>query len=111
MPTIEADAISGDTVESLEAVEGSGAGIRPVLDRYAAFVEAVTGFTPSDDLTADDCYRIGNRIEAFVEERHRAGEWDETVVEGYPVVESRSEVLALARLFRRCHEERVEERH
>jgi hypothetical protein len=108
MPNTEADAISSDTVESLEAVERSELDVRLAVDRYAAFIEAVTGITPDEDPSADDCYRIGNRIEAFVEERHRAGEWDETVVDAYPVVESRSEMLALARLFRRWHEERID---
>lgn len=111
MPDIEFDATSDDTDEPLEALEWSGSGVQSVLEHYAAFIEAVTGMTPSSDLSAEDCYRIGNRIEAFVEERHRAGEWDETVVDGYPVVESRAEVLALARFLRRCHEERVERRH
>ena len=78
-------------------------------DRYWEFVEAATGIRLSDEPTASDCYRIGNRLEALVEERRRRGEWTPALVEGYPDVESLAEVVGLARFFRQCHECRLEE--
>jgi len=77
--------------------------------RYAAFVELVTGIRPTEHLNAADCYRIGNRLEAFVEERKREGEWNAALVADLPDVESLEEVIALARFFRHCHDCRLEQ--
>jgi len=71
---------------------------------YRAFTESVTGIPLTEDLAAADCYRIGNRLEAFVAERQREGEWTDTLLEAYPDVESREEVVAVARFLRTCHE-------
>lgn len=78
-------------------------------NRYRGFVTAVTGIQVSADPTAADCYRIGNRIEAFIEERRRRGEWTSGLVEAYPDVESLSEIVGLARFFRRYHTCRLED--
>lgn len=78
-------------------------------DRYREFIEAATGIAVSDDPTAPDCYRIGNRLEALIEERRRQDEWTPTLVESYPDVESLPEIVGLARFFRRCHDCRLEE--
>lgn len=78
-------------------------------DRYREFIETATGIAVSDDPTASDCYRIGNRLEALIEERRRRGEWTPALVESYPDVESLSEIVGLARFFRRCHDCRLEE--
>lgn len=77
-------------------------------DQYREFIETVTGIAPPDEPTASDCYRIGNRIEAFVEEHHRLDEWTPDLVEEYPDVDSLAEILGLARFFRRCHDCRVD---
>jgi nicotinamidase-related amidase len=77
------------------------------LDRYDAFVVAVTDTRPTADATATDCYRIGNRLEAFVAEHRRTGAWTPALVEEYPDVDSLDQIYALARFFRHCHEERL----
>jgi len=77
--------------------------------RYREFVEAAIGIRLTDEPTASDCYRIGNRLEALVEERRRRGEWTPDLVEAFPDVESLAEIVGLARFFRRCHECRLEE--
>jgi hypothetical protein len=75
---------------------------------YRSFVEAVTGLTVSDDLTAGEAYTIANRIEAAVEaEYSRRGEWSSSLVEGYPDVESAEEAVAVAGLFRGYRERRL----
>ncbi|MFB6167678.1 MAG: hypothetical protein ABEJ43_02400 [Haloferacaceae archaeon] len=73
------------------------------LDRYGAFVAAVTGIRPGADVTAADCYRIGNRLEAFIAERKRTDDWTAALVEEYPDVDSLDQIHALARFFRHCH--------
>jgi hypothetical protein len=77
--------------------------------RYAAFIELVTGIRPTEHLNAADCYRIGNRLEGFVEERKREGEWNAALVADLPDVESLDEIVALARFFRHCHDCRLEQ--
>lgn len=76
--------------------------------RYARFVETTTGIRPTGDLDASECYRIGNRLEAYVEERKRHGEWTAALVADLPEVESLREVLWVARFFRHCHDCRLE---
>ncbi|MFC7018793.1 MULTISPECIES: hypothetical protein [Haloarcula] len=72
-------------------------------DEVAPFVEATTGFSLSSDLGATECYRIGNRLEGFIEARKRNGEWTSALVESHPDVNSLDEIVALARFFRACH--------
>lgn len=72
------------------------------LEYYRPFIEATTGLAVPDDLENTDCYRIGNRLEAFIAERRRDDEWDEEVVESSPVVESLEEIVWVARFFRTC---------
>jgi len=72
-------------------------------EEYRAFIEAATGISPTDGLSTSDCYRIGNRLQALIEERKRRGEWDSALVEAYPDVESLEEFFWLARFFRACH--------
>lgn len=71
--------------------------------RYRQFITETTGYTVTADPCPSECYRIGNRLEAFVEERKRAGEWSLALVDGYPEVESLDEIIGLARFFRECH--------
>ena len=77
-------------------------------DRYREFVESATGIPLVDEPTASECYRIGNRLEALVEERQRRDGAPDLVAE-YPDVESLEEIVGLARFFRRCHDCRLEE--
>jgi len=73
-------------------------------DHYDEFLRAATGVEPSDDDPCPSgCYRVGNRLEAFIEERKRRGEWGQEVVDEYPVVESTEEIIWVARFFRECH--------
>ena len=74
------------------------------VGRYRAFITRTTGIEPTDDLSASDCYRIGNHLQALVEERKRNDEWDRRVVEQYPDIQSLEEVLWIARFFRACHD-------
>ncbi|WP_435358588.1 hypothetical protein [Haloarchaeobius sp. DFWS5] len=86
------------------AIEVTDAGWQLDPERYGDFVETVTGIPLGDDLSAADCYRIRNRIEAKVDAKRRRGEWTPTVAEEYPDVESRDDILAVARFFRECHD-------
>jgi hypothetical protein len=67
----------------------------------------VTGIDVEGDLSAPDCYRIGNRLEAFIAERRREGEWTEALVDEYPDVGSVAEIVGLARFVRECHDCRL----
>lgn len=103
--------ISPDTPRAGPSADGldlSTSGWHLDASRYREFVETVTGIRLSDEPTASDCYRIGNRIEAFVEERHRLDEWTSDLVEEYPDVDSLGEILGLARFFRRWHDCRLD---
>jgi hypothetical protein len=91
------------TGPSREGLDLSGAEWHLDVERYRPFVEATTGIRPTESLSAAECYRIGNRLEALIEERRRHGEWTPALVEEYPVVESLEEILAVARFFRQCH--------
>lgn len=73
-------------------------------EEYSEFVKTVTGVTVTGNLSASDCYRIGNRLEGFIEERMRRDEWRAALVEEHPDVESLEEIRCLARFFRRCHD-------
>ncbi|PSP23256.1 hypothetical protein BRC61_03750 [Halobacteriales archaeon QH_10_65_19] len=99
--------IAPDTVRTDPEVDGldiSDSEWRLDVDRYREFVAAATGISPADDLAPSDCYRIGNRIEALVEEHKRHDEWEPALVEEYPDVESLKAFLWVARFFRACHD-------
>lgn len=89
---------------AIEGLEISDSEWRLDIGRYQEFIEAATGLSPSDGLSASDCYRIGNRLQALVEEHKRQNDWDSTLVESYPDVESLEEFVWLARFFRACHD-------
>lgn len=76
------------------------------IDRYQNFIQASTGVFPDESLSRSDCYRIGNRLQALIEERKRSNEWEPDIIEAYPEVESLDTILWLARFFRACHESR-----
>ena len=99
--------ISPETPLSTPAVEGlatTASGWELDVWHYESFIEAATGLDVDEDLSAADCYRIGNRLEALVTEHRQHGEWTDAVTERYPDVESREEILGLARFFRECHD-------
>lgn len=73
-------------------------------DPYHAFIKEATGIDFPDDPTATDCYRIGNRLEALIEEAQRHDQWNSAFVDQYPTVSTLNEIVGLARFFRRCHE-------
>jgi len=73
-------------------------------EQYRDFTEAVAGIALTADLSATDCYRIGNRLEAFIAERKRDGEWTEALLAEYSGVGSLAEIVALAQFLRTCHE-------
>jgi hypothetical protein len=75
---------------------------------YREFVESVTGMDVSDELSASQCYRIRNRLEAFIEERRRHDEWGERLAEDHPAIESLDEIVELAAFFRELYDHRVE---
>jgi hypothetical protein len=97
----------GLSTDDVVGFGGEGSVWRLDLDRYGEFVETVTGIAPHAELSASDCYRVGNRIEAFVHERRRAGTWTPDLVANYPGVDSLDQITLLARFFRRRHEERL----
>jgi hypothetical protein len=72
-------------------------------DYYEPFIEAATGISVSDDISPSECYRIGNSLESFIEDRKAKEEWNTEVVKSYPVVESLEEIFWVARFFRECH--------
>lgn len=74
------------------------------VDRYQEFLGEATGISPADGLSASDCYRIGNRLQALVEKRKRHDEWGPSLVEAYPDIDSLEEFLWVARFFRACHD-------
>lgn len=77
---------------------------QPDTDYYAPFIQEVTGVSVSDDLSNHDCYRIGNRIQGFIEKMKRDGDWNCEEIASYPVVESTEEVFCISEFFRDCHE-------
>lgn len=78
------------------------------VTRYASFIETATGISVAGDLSGSDCYRIGNRLEALISEHQQDGEWTPELAASYPDVESREEIVGLARVFRECHECRLD---
>jgi len=103
--------ISPDTSRSvppLKGLEVTKSEWRFDVSAYDAFIESATGIDVREDLSATECYRIGNRLEALVEDYQRTGEWERLHRE-YPDIESSDELVGLARFFRQCHDYRVEE--
>ena len=74
-------------------------------DDYREFIESITGISPSERLSPSECYRIGNRLEAFIDQCRRDGAWTDELIEGYPDVDSLEQIYPLARFFRQCHEQ------
>jgi hypothetical protein len=103
--------ISPDTsrsVPSLKGLDVTESEWRLDISEYVRFIESATGFEMREDLSATECYRIGNRLEALIEDYQRTGEWERLQRE-YPAIESADELVGLARFFRQCHDCRVEE--
>jgi hypothetical protein len=88
-------------IEGLEVSDGEW---RLDVARYQDFLRVTTGISPVDGLSTSDCYRIGNRLQALIEERKRQDEWDSALVESYPDVESLEALLWVARFFRACQD-------
>jgi len=100
--TVAPDAVWSDP--GIEGIDVSDTEWRLDVDRYREFLIEATGLSPADGLSASDCYRIGNRLQALVEKRKRHDEWGPELVEAYPDVDSLEEFLWVARFFRACHD-------
>ena len=90
---------------SAEGIQAADDEWRLDPSKYRAFTDSVTGIALTGELSGADCYRIGNRLEAFIAERKRDGEWTDALVEQYPDVASLAEIVALAQFLRRCHDQ------
>ena len=75
------------------------------IARFDNFLAAVGGVEGSPECEGD-CYVAGSRIERFIAESQAAGEWNESLIEAYPDVESLAEIEALALFFRTCQADR-----
>lgn len=73
------------------------------VERYAPFIREVTGISVSGGLSGNDCYRIGNRMQGFIEDMKGDDEWNSEAISSYPVVSSTEEVFWLSEFFRECH--------
>ena len=92
------------TDPDVEGLDVSGDEWRLDVERYQEFLVETTDVSPADELSASDCYRIGNRLQALVEKHKQQGEGESGLVESHPDVESLEAVLCLARVFRACHD-------
>jgi hypothetical protein len=110
MSVIETTCSSSVPDEDLDGFEVTESVWRLDVDHYRGFIESVTGISPNRNPSASDCYRIGNRLEAFIAENQRAGEWTEDLAEGYSEIDSLRQIYWLARFFRQCHEQCLEAR-
>lgn len=99
--TVTPDAVWSDP--EIEGLDVSDAEWQLDVGRYEEFLAEATGISPADGLSASDCYRVGNRLQALIEERKRNDEWGPTLVESYPGVDSLAAFLWVARFFRACH--------
>ncbi len=106
---IELSAEALGRVPSVDGVERESGTVRFDPAAHRAFVEAATGIDPAGDLSPAECYLIGNRLEALVDERTRTGEWETGTAPApdHPGIESLTDVVGLARLFRAYHAEHV----
>jgi hypothetical protein len=75
------------------------------IARFEPFLAAVAGVEGSLECEGD-CYVAGSRIEGFIAQRQAAGEWNVSLTETYPDVESLAEIEALALFFRTCQADR-----
>jgi hypothetical protein len=103
--------ISPDTsrsVPSLKGLDVTESEWRLDISEYDQFIESATGIAVGKTPSAAECYRIGNRLEALIEDYQQTGEWERLQRE-YPAIESSDELVGLARFFRQCHDCRVEE--
>ncbi len=100
--TVAPDAVWSDP--GIDGLDVSEAEWRLDVDRYGEFLVEATGISPADGLTSSDCYRIGNRLQALIEERKRQDEWEPALVDAYPDVDSLAAFVWLARFFRACHD-------
>ena len=107
MIAIETGRSSNVPDERIEGFERSGSTWKLNVDRYREFIRSATGISP-DALSRSDCYRIGNRLEALIDEKRRAGEWTTDLVAEYPDVDSLEQIYLLSRFFRQCHENCLE---
>lgn len=87
-------------------LEASGGEWRLDVERFAPFVESLTGLSVSAKLSDSECYRIRNRLEALVAERYRTGEWPQQVRDASSEAVAADDLFELARFFRVYHEER-----
>ena len=110
MKTIETTHSSSVPDEDLAGFEVADSVWRLDLDYYRGFIESVTGISPDRNPSASDCYRIGNRLEAFIDEKQRAAEWTEDLTEDYSEMDSLRQVYWLAQFFRQCHEQCLKSR-
>lgn len=108
MTVLETTRPSSVPDEGLVGFELSDSVWRLELDHYRDFIESVTGIAPIRNPSAADCYRIGNRLEAFIDERRRAGEWTDALVEQYSAIDALGQIYWLAQFFRQCHEHCLE---
>ena len=99
--------VSADPVwtdPSIQGLEVSDAEWHLDVARYRHFIEEAAGIDPTDPISTAACYRIGNRLQALVEDHKRNDEWEPALVEEYPDVASLEGFLWVARIFQRCHE-------
>ncbi|PSP50303.1 hypothetical protein BRC75_01190 [Halobacteriales archaeon QH_7_69_31] len=75
------------------------------IARFEQFLAAVGGVEGSLECDGD-CYVAGSRLEGFIAQRQAGGEWNESLTEAYPDVESLAEIEALALFFRTCQADR-----
>jgi hypothetical protein len=111
MREIETTRSSSVPEEDLDGFEVTESAWQLNLDHYRDFIESVTGISPNRNLSPSDCYRIGNRLEGFIDENQQTGKWTEDLVESYSEVDSLRQIYWLARFFRQCHEQCLEARY
>ena len=92
------------TDPDIDGLEVSDTEWRLDVDRYGDFLVEATGIPPAEGLSASDCYRMGNRLQALIEERKRQDKWGPALVEAYPDVESLETFVWVARFLRACHD-------
>lgn len=89
---------------SIEGLDASGEDWYLNVARYQEFIREAAGIDPMNGISVSDCYRIGNRLQALIEQHKREQEWKPELIKDYPDVESLEEFLWIARFFETCHE-------
>jgi len=69
------------------------------IEHYAPFIREVTGISVSGGLSGNDCYRIGNRMQGFIEEMKGDDDWNSEAIGSYPVVGSDGGGFLVVRVF------------